>query len=199
MDNSYKPSTVITADGREVSYEHLRDGVIYSTAKLVSNEATDVTLFGYRKGEKIAGSQGTLTATEIHTNVNHKGTMPKNEQLVIHVVAAEFECDTPAAALQAVDDILLQVHAGGPADLIFESVKHFPGGTGIGGFSNVNAAIALSNGNPQWSERRRLGVPILIDANDVYDAVLKIPTALTLACADYFLKVNYYGLRSTPV
>lgn len=199
MESSYKPNVVITADGREVSYEHLRDGVIYSTAELQSDEGTDVTLFGYRKGEKLTGQKNTTTATEVHTNVNHKGTMPKNERLVVHIVAVEFDNDVPNAALQMCDDTLLQIHAGGTTDLLMESVKHFPSGTGIGGNSVVNGAFALGNGAVDWNARRRIGVPILVDGSDDYDAVLKIPTVpTTWLCADFMVRVNLFGLRSTP-
>jgi len=199
-DSSYTPNAVMTADGRSVPFEHLRDSDIYSCGILKSDEDADVTLFGYKRGDTVpGGGSGTTQATLKHTNVGHKGKMPQNERILIYMATVEFENDIEFAAVQAsCDDLILQVHAGGDVSLLEEPLKHFPQGTGVGVFSTANNVNVFSNGPALWENRRRLALPILIDANDNYDAVLKVPTTLSAACANFTVRVNFFGQRSQP-
>jgi len=185
-------------DGQVVKLSDLGDYPIWSAAALGSAQSADVTLFNYSEGATLPGvNNGTVRADKRHINVNYEGKMPDSDSMYIASVALELDYDAPFTAIgQVLDSLYLSIKIAGDKELFQAIGRHVPQGTGLGGFSNVNAQFSYSNGAPILNNIRPLALPLFVGPNKTFRSTLEMPGgAFTTASADFIVREVWRGTR----
>lgn len=197
------PTIVRGPGGQEIALEDSQGNrPLYSSCIFGSNQSVDSVLFRYSKGEKVTGANNSaVNADERHTNCTYSGVMADSDDMTVYSIAVEFEADIPQAALLSLmDDIYGEFYSQSERVIYDGLARHFPGGSGIGGYSNVNAAQSLSNGEPNANTRTVLNVPIKISPNKKFRWNWRIPGgSLALGTADQLCRVIFRGFRTVAV
>lgn len=200
---AYTPFTVKDSSGKLIPVEDYVDRQLWSGANIASSASADVTLFKFSKGESTAstGTASALTADLRHTNVQYKGTMPQTDGLEVRTIAYEFPPDVTLTALQQLSErIWTELYFGSERAVYSFLARHAPPGTGLWGVTTVSNREMLNLGEPNPAHRLKFNIPLILRPGDQFRADIRIQGgALTMACADVFMRLVLRGSGPTAV
>ena len=192
------PSVVTLPDGTQVPVRDVYgDRPLYSSALIGTAATGDKYMYKYSLGDAVAGGNATVTATEEHTNtIYNQGRMSDSDEMKVFSLAMELDAGVAAAtAIFFLDGIYLELWTGGGKAALDGLLRHFPGGTGLYGFSTKTDVEGVSNGMPDSNARYAFAVPITIEPNKDFWVKAKIPTAMNHGLADQLIRCVLRGPR----